>query len=59
MKKDIGYVVELEITRPACANAGVVEDQGTAVGGGNQLHFVVPFDERGTTFKLVGGRALP
>lgn len=59
MRNNAGYVIEVEITRPVYAQVGVVGGQGTAVGGGNQLHFVVPPGERVSTFKFISERALP
>lgn len=59
MKKDVSYVIEVEITRPIHAQVGVVGAQGAAEGGGNQLHFVVPPAERASTFKFISGRQLP
>jgi hypothetical protein len=37
MKKDVGYVIDLEITRPVYAQVGVVGEQGAAIGGGTRL----------------------
>lgn len=59
MKPDAGYVVELEITQPINAQVGVVGAQGTAQGGGNQLHFIIPPQDRVSVFKVIGGRVLP
>jgi hypothetical protein len=59
MKTNVGYVIEVEITRPIYAQVGVVGGQGAAIGGGNQLHLVVPLSERATVFKFISGRALP
>ena len=61
MKSNVGYVIRVEITRPVSAQVGVAGAQSGAAGGGNQLHFVVPLNERSTTFKYVAnsGRALP
>ena len=62
MKPNVGYVIEVEILKPVRAQVGVVGGQGSsATGGGNQLHFIVPLDERAATFKYVAnsGRALP
>jgi len=59
MKKNVGYVIEAEITKPVNAHVGVVGAQGQNVGGGNQLHFIVPPKDRASVFKFVGGRALP
>ena len=59
MKPNTGYVVEVEITQPINAQVGVAGPQGTAAGGGNQLHFIFPQQDRASAFKVVGGRALP
>lgn len=59
MKENVGYVIEVEITRPIYAQVGVVGGQGAAVGGGNQLHFIIPPSERTSTFKFISGKALP
>lgn len=59
MKPNAGYVIEVEITKPINAQVGVVGAQGSAVGGGNQLHFVIGAADRASVFKVVGGRALP
>lgn len=60
MKADVSYVVEVEITYPINAQVGVVGPQGTAAGGGNQLHFLLPKKARGSAFRVVpnGGRAI-
>jgi hypothetical protein len=61
-KKDVGYVIEVEITKPIQAQVGVVGSQGgTAGGGGNQLNFLVPRDDRSSVFKYIpySGRTLP
>lgn len=61
-KQNVGYVVEVEITRPIQAQIGVVGSQGgTAGGGGNQLNFLMPRDDRSAVFKYVqgSGRVLP
>ena len=58
MKENVGYVVELEVTKPINAQVGVVGPQGSATGGGNQLHFVIPPGDRATIFKVVGERKL-
>jgi len=49
------YVVEVEVTRPINAQVGVVGEQGAAVGGGNQLHFIMPPSARPSTFTYVVG----
>ena len=59
MKDNVGYVIEVEVTRPVYAQVGVVGSQGGASGGGNQLHFVVPSGERAGTFRVIGGKSLP
>ncbi|GAA4346844.1 hypothetical protein GCM10023165_31650 [Variovorax defluvii] len=53
------YVVDVQLTKPVNAQVGQVGAQGTAVGGGNQLHFFVGRDHRASVFKVIGGRALP
>ena len=58
-KKDVGYVVELEIIKPVNAQIGVVGSQGTATGGANQLNFLFEQRNGGEFFKFVVGRALP
>jgi len=61
-KQNVGYVIEVEITKPIQAQVGVVGSQGgTAGGGGNQLNFMIPRDDRSSVFKYVqgSGRALP
>lgn len=40
-KKDVSYVIEVEITKPVQAQVGVVGKQTGSVGGGNQLNFVI------------------
>jgi hypothetical protein len=57
MKSDVSYVVELELTQPVNAKIGVVGGQGSAVGGGNQVHLLMP-DEAKSTFKLVDAKKL-
>lgn len=61
-KQNVGYVVEVEITRPIQAQVGIVGSQGGAAGGGgNQLNFLISRDDRSSVFKYVpySGRALP
>ena len=61
-KPNVGYVIEIEITKPIQAQVGLVGSQGgAAVGGGNQLNFLIPPIDRSNTFKYVSGsgRALP
>ncbi|KGF78164.1 hypothetical protein IA69_32030, partial [Massilia sp. JS1662] len=54
------YVVDVQVTRAINAQVGTVGAQGTASGGGNQLHFFVPRDDRTGVFRYVvgSGRAL-
>ena len=59
MKSNVGYVVEVEITKPINAHVGVVGAQGQAVGGGNQLHFILSAVDRSSVFKVIGGKELP
>jgi len=61
MKRDVSYVVEVEITRPINAQVGIVGPQGAASGGGNQLHLFIPDGQRGEFLKFVegSGKALP
>lgn len=58
-KKDVGYVVELEVIKPVNAQIGVVGPQGAALGGANQLNFL--FEQRGGAefFKVTLARKLP
>lgn len=61
MKGNVGYVIEIEITKPINAHVGVVGPQGSATGGGNQLHFILQAADRSGAFKYVpgSGRVLP
>jgi len=59
MKPNAGYVIEVEITKPINAQVGVVGAQGSASGGGNQLHFIIQPSDRASAFKVVGERKLP
>ena len=54
------YVVEVQVTKTINAQVGVVGEQGSAAGGGNQLHFLVPLAERSSLFEYISdsGRAL-
>ena len=58
MKESVGYVIEVEITKPISAQVGMVGSQGSAARGGNQLHFIVPPRDRGNVFRVVGERKL-
>ena len=58
-KEDVGYVVELEITKPLNAQIGIVGPQSGAAGGANQVNFMFPRREGGEFFKLISGKALP
>ena len=60
-KENVGYVIEVEVTRSIQAQIGIVGRQGGAPGGGNQLNFLIPRDDRSSVFKYVqgSGRALP
>jgi hypothetical protein len=58
-KEDVGYVVELEITKPVNAQIGVVGSQGAATGGANQLNFLFDSRNGGEFFKLVSRKELP
>ena len=58
MKSNVGYVVELEVTRPIPAQIGVVGPQGGSSGGGNQLHFILDRNARNSAFKVVRERVL-
>ena len=49
------YVVNIQVTKPINAQFGIVCPQESAAGGGNQLHFLVPRDDRVNVFKYVGG----
>lgn len=53
-KKDVGYVVELEIVKPLNAQIGVVGPQGAATDGANQLNFLFEQRNGGEFFKVVG-----
>jgi len=59
MKSNVGYVIDVEITKPINAQVGVVGSQGASSGGGNQLHFYIKPQDRSGAFKVVGGRVLP
>jgi hypothetical protein len=52
------YVVDIQVTKAINAQVGAVGAQGSAAGGGNQLHFFVPRDDRRSVFRVVGGSAL-
>ncbi len=52
------YVIDVQVGRPVNAQVGAVGAQGSAAGGGNQLHFFLPPADRSSVFKVVGGRAL-
>jgi hypothetical protein len=52
-KRNVGYVIEVEIARPIQAQIGVVGRQGAAPGGGNQLNFLIAPNERSGAFKYV------
>jgi hypothetical protein len=58
-KKDVGYVVELEIVKPVNAQIGVVGSQGVATGGANQLNFLFEQRNGGEFFKVTGQKVLP
>ncbi|WP_228768307.1 hemagglutinin repeat-containing protein [Limnohabitans sp. DM1] len=58
-KKDVGYVVELEIVKPVNAQIGVVGSQGGAAGGANQMNFLFEQRSGGEFFKVVGQKVLP
>jgi Possible hemagglutinin (DUF637)/Pre-toxin domain with VENN motif len=58
MKLNVGYVVEVEITQSINANIGVVGAQGSAPGGANQVHLIIPGD-RSSVLKVVSTRKLP
>ena len=62
-KRDVGYVVELQITKPTNAQIGHVgtQNSGAVGGGGNQLNFLITGGERASTFQYVNGsgRVLP
>jgi ABC-type multidrug transport system fused ATPase/permease subunit len=57
-KKDVGYVVELEIIKPVNAQIGVVGQQGAAAGGANQMNFLFEQRKGAEFFKFVNGGAL-
>jgi hypothetical protein len=54
MKPDASYVIQVEVTKPVNAQIGIVGDQPGATGGGNQLHFNLPPEQRAGTFKVIG-----
>jgi hypothetical protein len=58
-KKDVGYVVELEVIKPVNAQLGIVGQQGSAPGGANQINFLFPPREGAQFFKVVGKKELP
>ena len=57
-KKDVGYVVELEIIKPLNAQIGVVGKQGGAGGGANQMNFLFEPHNGGEYFRRVSGKEL-
>jgi len=61
MKPNIGYVVEVEITKPINAKIGIVGPQDAVKGGGNQLHFFVTAADRSEVFRYItgSGKVLP
>jgi hypothetical protein len=58
MKSGDLYVVQVEVTQPVNAQVGIVGKQAGAGGGGNQLHFNLPPNQRTSTFKFIGGSPL-
>ncbi len=58
-KKDVGYVVELEVVKPVNAQIGTVGQQGAAGGGANQLNFLFEQRNGGEFFNVVGQKVLP
>ncbi|WP_201313832.1 hemagglutinin repeat-containing protein [Dyella sp. EPa41] len=60
MKKDASYIIQVEVTQPINAQIGIVGEQPGASGGGNQLHFNLPPEQRVDTFRYVpnSGRSL-
>jgi hypothetical protein len=58
-KKDVGYVVELEVIKPVNAQLGTVGRQGSAPGGANQVNFLFPRREGAQFFKVVDTKVLP
>ena len=54
-KKDVSYVIEVEITKPVQAQVGVVGKQAGAAGGGNQINFVIDPADRASIFKYIQG----
>jgi hypothetical protein len=52
-KKDVGYVVELEIVKPVNVQIGVVGEQGVAAGGANQINFLFEQRKGAEFFKFV------
>ena len=58
-KRDVGYVVELEIVKPVNAQIGVVGSQGAAKGGANQMNFLFEQRNGGEFFRFLDGGRLP
>ncbi|MDR0779457.1 MAG: hypothetical protein LBF16_02035 [Pseudomonadales bacterium] len=58
-KKNVDYVVELELIKPLNAQIGIVGAQGSAIGGSSQVSFLFEQRNEGEFFKLVGSRELP
>lgn len=58
MKSDVSYVIKVEVTQPVNAKIGIVGDQPGAGGGGNQLHFNLPPEQRGRVLEVIGAERL-
>lgn len=58
MKRDVSYVIQVEITQAVDAQVGIDGKQPGAAGDGNQLHFNLPREQRTDAFKIVGDGAL-
>ncbi|MDR0779985.1 MAG: hypothetical protein LBF16_04730 [Pseudomonadales bacterium] len=58
-KKNVDYVVELELTKPLNAQIGIVGAQSFAIGGSSQVNFLFEQRNGGEFFKLVGSKELP
>lgn len=53
MKEDVGYAIQVEVTKPVNVQIGIVGKQPGDASGGNQLHFNMPPDKRNKVFKII------